>query len=231
MKKYKIMAAVFALLTGISLLLFFTAIQNSSQKGYANVVVAVKMVGARTMLTADMVKLQKVPLEAVHPDAARKISDVVGMVTSGTLETGETVLKSKLAKLGSQTGDFAYQIPDGMRAVTIQVDIVSGVGGQLKAGDMVDVISEFDLKDPNSVTEKPTSLMLLQNIEVLATGGNSSQSSKGSYTTVTLAVKSDDDALKLNLAATSGKIRLALRPPLDKGSYTYTPQTPEGLIK
>jgi pilus assembly protein CpaB len=227
-KKYKIMALVFAVLTGISIFLFFSAVEKSSQKDYVDVVVAAKEVDKRTALTAGMLTLEKMPAEAVHPDAARNIESVVGLITDGSLEKGEVILESKLLKTGNETGGLAYLVPEGMRAMTIPVDSVTGVAGLLKIGDKVDILAEFDLQKPQSVDKVPTSIMLLQDVEILATGSDASGGAGGTYTTVTLAVKSQD-ALKLNLAATSGKLRLTLRPPLDKGSYDYPPQTPDSL--
>lgn len=228
MKKYKIMALIFAVLTGLTSFLFLSSLQKNSQKDYIDVVVTTKQIAKQTTLTADMLRLQKIPVEAVHPDAARNINTVVGKITDGMLERGEAVLQSKLILSGGKTGGFSYRIPDGMRAITIKVDSVSGAGGLIKTGDHVDILAEFDLQKAGSVDKVPTSMMLLQNIEVLATGTDSSQSTTGMYTTVTLAVKSND-MLKLNLAITSGKIRLTLRPPLDKGTYQYSAQTPDSL--
>lgn len=228
MKKYKIMALIFAGITGIFVFVFFASLQNSSQKNYVSVVVASKQVGKSTVLTADMLTIQKLPAQAVHADAARQISDVTGRITDGSLEKGEQVLVSKLLKSGSTTAGFSYQVPSGMRAVTILVDPVTGVGGLLRKSDRVDVLAEFDVQKPQGGDKIATSYMLLQNIEVLATGTDPSSSSKGGYTTVTLSV-APDDSVKLNLAATSGKVRLSLRPQTDKSTGTYSPKTAASL--
>lgn len=229
MKKYKIMALVFAVLTGLATLLFFGSLQNSVHKDYISVVVTTKYITKQTKLTAEMLELKKLPAEAVHPDAARSISAVTGKITDGVLEKGETVLVSKLVASGGNTGNFSYRIPDGMRAVTIRVDAVTGTGGLIKAGDRVDILVEVEQQTAGNVDKTPTSTMLLQNIEVLATGADSGQNSGGSYTTVTLSVSRNDDLLKLNLAAIAGKMRLTLRSPLDKGTYTYHAQTIQDL--
>lgn len=222
------MAAVFAVLTGLAVLLFFNSVRESGQKGYIQIVVAARQIDARTKLTSDMFKTVKVPAQAVLPDAARNTSQAEGLVTGGVIENGEPILLSKLLRQGSDSGGITMMIPDGMRAVTVQVDSVTGVGGQLKEGDMVDVMAEFDLQKKQSVDKVPTSVMLLQNIEILSTGADASAGKTGAYSTVTLAV-SPQDALKINLASVSGKLSLSLRSPLDKNTGKYTPQTTDGL--
>lgn len=228
-KKIQIFAIVFAVLTALSIFVFLNSIKKSSLKDYIEVVVASKNIDGHTMLTADMLEIKKMPKEAVHPDAARRTADVAGLITDSKLEKGEAILRSKLLQSGKQSGGMSYRVPDGMRAVTIQVDEYSGVGGYLKTGDRVDILAEFDLMSKQSVDRTPTSMMLLQNIEVLAAGSNTSSNSKTTSGSVTLAVK-PEDTLKLHLACTSGKIRLILRYPLDKNTSSYSYQVPADLL-
>lgn len=231
MKKYRIMAAVFAVLTGLFVFLFLISVRNSADKGTIGVVVAAVQIDKKTQLTAQMLKIQQMPAEAVHPDAARSLQAAVGKITDSTLEKGEQILVGKLVKQGTNTGGLAYRIPEGMRAFTIQVDTYSGVGGALRTGDKVDVIAEFDMAQKQSVDKVPTAIMLLQNKEILATSadsGSANSGSKSAYTSITLAL-SGDDALKLELTVTSGRYRFILRPPLEKGESSYQPRTIQSL--
>jgi pilus assembly protein CpaB len=104
-----------------------------------------------------------------------------------------------------------------MRAVTVAVDPISGVGGFVRTGDRVDVVATFNI---NSGTLTKT---ILQNAEVLAIGSETSLPGKKPTqnspqqppsATATLSV-SPDEAEKLVLADSKGKLRLMLRPTQD----------------
>lgn len=234
MKKYRIMAAIFAVLTGIFIFLFLNSVRGASRGSYVDVVVASRQIGGQTTLNADMLEIRQIPAEAVLPDAARQIKSAEGLVTEQGLEKGEVVLVSKLLKAGSHAGGLSGRIPAGARAVTIQVDTYAGVGGSLKAGDNVDVLAEMDIMSQKSAEKEPTSILLLENIAVLATGTETSSGTAGgaksAYGSVTLAV-TPEQSLKLNLAAVSGKIRLSLRPPADASVPTPAPVTPDDLAQ
>jgi Flp pilus assembly protein CpaB len=74
--------------------------------------------------------------------------------------------------------------------------------------------------------------MLLQNIAVLAVAKLFSDNglSNNPYDSVTLAV-SPQDAVKLNLTASEGKIRLVLRQPTDDEIIKVNPQLNEGMAR
>lgn len=229
MKKYRILALVFAALTGVCVFFVLRSLQTPADTNEVSVVVAAKAVPKNTALTADMLQLKKLPSEAVLPDAARNVGDVVGMLTGGALETGEPILVSKLIRAGTASQGFSYSLPDGKRAVTIPVDSTSGVAGFIRPGDRVDVLAILTLQKKNSPDRAATSLTLLQDRKVLAVGSSTEgNDSVGGYDTVTLEV-TPDEALKLNLAANSGKLRLVLRYPLDSAPASANPKTEDDL--
>lgn len=223
MKKIQLLAILFAVITGVCVYVFLNSLKNSSVKNYVDVVVAVRHIDTKTKLTAGMLTLKKIPAEAVHSLAAHNIDEVVGYITQNSIEADQPLLTSQLVKTGEQGGGLSYMIPDGFRAVTILVDNVAGVSGNLKTGDRVDVLVEMDITHPPSTDKVATSIMVLQNIEILATGA-ATTSGTGTYDTVTFVV-TPDQSIKLYLADTAGKIRLSLRPPLDKKNYDVKPQT------
>lgn len=102
------------------------------------------------------------------------------------------------------------KIPDGFRAVTMSVDSTTSVEGWARAGAKVDV-----MLTPSRV-QKPTLTVIVQNAKVLSasrsTSGDpgASPSDPKAQTTVTLMV-TGDDAAKIQLAAKSGSLSLALR--------------------
>jgi len=103
------------------------------------------------------------------------------------------------------------------RAVTLQVDQVSGVAGLIRPGDYVDVIGTFI--DENDKTRRITkTVYLLQAGRVMAidnkviAGDAGQNTSRGGYRTVTLEVR-PEDALRLISASHTGSLQLILRNP------------------
>lgn len=229
MKKLYITAAIFALLTALAVFGFTKKIENNSKISYTQIVVAAEKIPARTVVTTEMLTLKEIPAEAVHPYAIYNIEDAVGRLTDSKIEVGEYVLASKLHKQGDKSSGLKYFVPEGKRAITIQVDSVSGVGGFILPGDRIDIMASMLLKKAGSSEQTPpTSLMLVQNLEVLACGTNIKENSDGTsstYSNITLAV-TPDDALLIYLADINGSLRLLLRSPIDDKIENLNPKTP-----
>ena len=108
-------------------------------------------------------------------------------------------------------GPFSLALEDGKRAISVGVDDISGVSGYIVKGDYVDVIATVIPAEGNT----PVSTSLVENVLVLQVGTKQGATdSEGSYATVTLSV-TPQEALKINYAASNGKLRLVLRPILD----------------
>src|SRR5260370_13168135 len=130
-----------------------------------------------------------------------------------TLNTNEPVLQGKLSDMTTVEG-VSSTIDRGYRAVSVQVTDVSGVAGLIQPGSRVDVI----FTRPGSMAEATTST-ILQNVKVISTGrtvalGQAVDPRAPKSPTVTLVLL-PDDAQKLELAKSQGKISLSLRNPLD----------------
>ena len=133
----------------------------------------------------------------------------------------EPILPAKLASKEAGSG-LPPIIPPGKRAMSVRVNEVIGVAGYVLPGTHVDVVATAS---SSSRAEDMTSKVVLSNVEVLAAGTRLEQDSKDGkpmqVTVVTLLV-TPEEAERLTLASTEGKIQLALRNPLDAGS----PETP-----
>ena len=106
-------------------------------------------------------------------------------------------------------------IPEGLRALSVRVNDVIGVAGYVLPGTRVDVVATIN---PTQHQTDITSKVILTNVQVVASGTKIEQDEKNKpiqVTVVTLLVN-PDEAEKLTLASTEGKIQLALRNPLDK---------------
>lgn len=122
----------------------------------------------------------------------------------------EPLLDFKISGPGGR-GSLSAIISEDMRAVAIRVNDVAGLGGFIVPGDYVDVMMTRDQDPTKPGGEKATSL-LVQRLKVLGTDQNNNQQAADSQVvqTVTLEVR-NEEAQKLILGMTVGKLSLTLR--------------------
>jgi pilus assembly protein CpaB len=134
-----------------------------------SVVVPLLPIGHGKVLTLNDVTTVKWPSDFAPPNEIfEDANDVVGRIAKQDLFPGEPLFKEKLS--GSNTGGgMPALIPNGLRAVTIAVTEIKGVGGFVKPGDRVDVISTFEIDRPGETGQRPrVTKTVLQNVLVLA---------------------------------------------------------------
>ena len=158
-------------------------------------------------LAAGSVKIVSWPSELIPPQAASTLQQVEGRVAVMPISTGEPVLFSKLAPVGTAAG-LSSLLDENKRAVAVRVDDVSGVAGFVHPRDKVDVLVDMKMQGASDSFSKT----ILQNITVMTTGQTWEQKENKPIVvnTVTLEV-TPEQAEILNLASNEGKIRLALR--------------------
>ena len=122
----------------------------------------------------------------------------------------EPVLDYKVTGPGGRRALSAI-LDEGMRAVSIRVNEVAGVGGFVLPGDHVDILLTRDMATAQQESKFQTET-LLQNIRVLGTDQNANQGSSqvNVVNTVTLEV-TPEHAQKLRLASDLGALSLTLR--------------------
>ena len=125
------------------------ATQAGQKVEMAPVVVANSAIPARSIITPDMVRVQDMPVEAVHPLATHSVAEVAGKVVRTEMATDEPVLSSKLYLQRAESG-LAFMVPDGMRAVSVGFTEVIGTGGMITPGDHVDVLGVFETHGPTA---------------------------------------------------------------------------------
>jgi pilus assembly protein CpaB len=149
-----------------------------------------------------------------------KPQDVIGRGLIVPVVKNEPILEAKLAPKEAGAG-LPPVIPEGMRAVSVRVNEVVGVAGYVLPGTRVDVVATGS---PAGQPGDTTSKVVLANVQVLTAGTRIEQEEQGKpmqVTVVTLLVN-PEQAERLALASTEGKIQLALRNPLDQSA----PPTP-----
>jgi pilus assembly protein CpaB len=155
------------------------------------------------------------PAETLPRTAFMNVADLVGRVALQPILKGQVVVEGFLAPVGSAGGVQAL-VPPGMRAVTVEVNEVSGVGGLLVPAAHVDVVTTFQVDKVGPVTRT-----IVQNVKILAVGQHMVSTKKDEEAlaiakSVTLIV-SPRDAQAVQLAAAGGATRLVLRGSLDQG--------------
>jgi pilus assembly protein CpaB len=155
--------------------------------------------------------LKEVPWagDAMPAGAFHKAADLLKggrRIVLAAIETNEPVLALKVTGPG-QRATLSSLVGDGMKAVTIRVNDVEGVGGFVLPGDHVDVVLTR-----NKSGTAPTSEIVLQNARVLAVDQSADQrATKAAVSkSVTLEVGTVD-AQKVWLAASVGNLSLLLR--------------------
>ena len=155
--------------------------------------------------------LMEVPWpEASMPAGAfAKISDLLHggrRVVLTAIEPNEPVLSLKITGAG-QRATLSALVKPGMKAVTIRVNDVEGVGGFVLPGDHVDVVLTRQIDKGSATTE-----VVLQNTRVLAVDQSADERSfKASVAkSVTLEVGTVE-AQKVWLASSVGSLSLLLR--------------------
>src|SRR5437773_2790154 len=186
-----------------------------------NVVVSKANLDVGADLTKDDVKTIEWPATAVPAGAFSTVDEVVGRGIIVPVVENEPILPMKLAaKEGA--GGLPPAIPEGLRAVSVRVNEVIGVSGYVLPGTHVDVVATVSPTDRKTDT---TTTVILTNVQVLAAGTKIERDTERgkpiAVNVVTLLVNPEESE-RLTLAANEGKIQLALRNPLDKGS-TETP--------
>ena len=143
-----------------------------------------------------------------------RVEDCLDRALVTPVVENEPILESKLAAKEAGAG-LAAIIPDGMRAVSVAVNDVVGVAGFVQPGTMVDVLVTGSVEGrgaSNTVTRT-----ILENIRVLAAGQKIEQDKEGKPQTVpviTLLV-TPEEANKLTMGATQGRLQLSLRNTMD----------------
>jgi pilus assembly protein CpaB len=184
---------------------------ESSQKPVAmqTIVVAAKPLRFGTELNAGMLRETPWPSASMPSGAFAKISDVIGQgrrVVLTPIEPNEPVLALKITGPG-QRATLSALVKPGMKAVTIRVNDVEGVGGFVLPGDRVDVVLTRQIDKGNASTE-----IVLQNTRVLAVDQTADdRAAKATVAkSVTLEVNTVN-AQKLWLASSVGSLSLLLR--------------------
>ena len=171
-------------------------------------------IGAR--IDANNLRLISWPADEPVTGMFTRVEDCVNRALITPVAANELILEEKLAPKEAGAG-LPATIPQGMRALSVAVNEVVGVAGFVIPGTMVDVLVTGRLPGATHGGSDSITRTILENVRVLAAGQKVEQDREGKPQTVpviTLLV-SPEDAAKLAMASTEGKIQLALRNTID----------------
>ncbi len=184
----------------------------ASNPAGADVIVAAHDIQIGTRIGDADIKVVHFPAADLPGGVFSSKSKIIGRGAILPISKGEFLLPNKLAAENSGSG-LPSLIPPGMRAVSVRVNDVVAVAGFVIPGTRVDVL----LTGTPVGGKEPVTTTVLENALVLAAGQRLEHSAAGdpqSVPVITLQV-TPDDAQKLTLATSEGKIQLALRNLMD----------------
>lgn len=169
------------------------------------------------------------PSQGYPQGGYQNIGDVTGSVALVELNPGDPVLEAMVQisastetqTAASATGKSSLAVPDGKRALSVPIDLVSGIGYAVRPGDYVDVLSTMDIKESGSDNTQITITSLAaQDVLVLSIGDNAiitgkedTKIAESKYYTLAVSVP---QALAVTLGSEKGSLRLLLRNPVNK---------------
>jgi pilus assembly protein CpaB len=180
------------------------------------VLVAKTNIGVGQFVTPDNVKWVAWPDAGVQPtyfiEGKRQVTDAAGSVVRYTLTAGEPITEGKIVQPGDR-GFLAAVLQPGMRAVSVQINLTSGISGFVFPGDRVDIVLVHVYKQAaDNERERRAGETVLTDVRVLAVD-QKTDSKNGEPIlgrSVTFEVSSKQAEI-LALAAEMGKLSLSLR--------------------
>lgn len=192
---------------------FVGVTKSGDQSSGVKVVVVQQSIEAGKAITASQIKAIDWPGSIVPLDAPARTSDVAGRIARVAMIPGEPVLPGKLAPINA-TGGLSSIIPEGKRAITVEVNEVVAVAGFALPGSFVDVLASG--KDAN---DQHFSRTVLSRVKVLAVAQETTagQDKKPKVVNAVTLELTPSEAEKLDLARSIGELSLVLRNELDTG--------------
>lgn len=179
------------------------------------VVMATGEIPSGTLLTEQHLKMGKVESTNIPVGAFDNPQPLLGRVTKVALSMNQPVVPTLLAESDAGIG-IGATLPEGMRAITVEINDVSGVAGFIQPTCRVDVVGTLQ-RDGKSIAKT-----VLENIMVLAVGSRTGPAQPAEpgqpvepARTITLLC-TPEQAEKLELATASTRVRLVLRNGEDK---------------
>jgi pilus assembly protein CpaB len=223
-------ALAFGLIAAVSVSRYLANAQAYT-KNLNNVVIAKVDIPIGSRIIAEQLAVAQLPRSAAPDGTFAKVDDnLVGRVAVTKISAREPITEARLAPVGSAAG-LSSVIPEGYRAMNVRVDDVVGISGFIMPNTLVDIVVVIDPADGDN--RERISKIVLQNIKVLANGQNldkpKNEKEAERVKTVTLQV-TPEQAEKLALASSEGRLQLVMRNSIDQGDEVTTGATKKSLL-
>jgi pilus assembly protein CpaB len=190
------------------------------------VLVAKKALPVGTIIDADSLTFQPWPKElmqgAYYVDGQPDAKNLAGTVVRYAIAAGQPITRGSL--VGPQDRGFlAAALGPGMRAVTVPVNVTTGVAGFIFPGDHVDIVLSQQVSGGGDGPPLKVSETIIRNVRVLATDQRvTSKDEDGktpvrTFSNVTFEV-TPKLAEKIAVAQSIGQLSLSLRSLADTGA-------------
>lgn len=212
------LGVIAAVIAAIALLVYLNNYRNSVNKPPVDVLVAQKLIqsgttGAVIRTNAGYYKVTSVPNKQVETGAILDPASLSDKVAVTDISPGQQLTS---ADFGAASTSVATQLNSNQRAVVVALGSPNQVGGQIAAGDHVDVWVLSTAQAGNGVTQ-PVAKLLFQNMYVLGLNGSN----------VTLRA-TPTQAGQLIFGSQNDTLYLALRPTI--GTVTKPPVITAGSV-
>jgi pilus assembly protein CpaB len=206
-------AVLLALLASVGAYKFLSSksrMAEQSRLQTVGIVVAQVDIPLGSAINPNQVAVAAWPKDNYPKDVLADPKAAVGRTALRDFTRGEPIVESKLVPLNRSTGLLSLKVPAGMRAFSVKVNEVVGVGGFIVPDSRVDVVVTTSPSSRDQ--QEKVSKIVLEDIRVLAAGQTTEQKDNKPVTvnTVTLAVL-PEEAEKLALASNDGAIQLVMR--------------------
>jgi pilus assembly protein CpaB len=147
-------AVVLAAMGTFILLVYVRSAEDRALAGeqVVNVYVVKEAIAQGTAANAieGRIEVKKVPAKVEAEGSLRSLEDISEKVAAVDLVPGEQLLASRFVNPKALTVQGQVDVPDGLHEVTVALEAQRALGGRVKPGDTVGVVSSFDPFEGNS---------------------------------------------------------------------------------
>lgn len=176
----------------------------------AKVVVATSEIKFGEAINSSNIKVVDWPQDAFPEGAFTATSEVISDGNRRVLTTifpGEPIITAKLTGENGRAG-LAGIIAEGMRAVTVPVNTVNGVGGFIQPGDRVDILLTKNENEDDSIS----STTLMEYVKILSVDQNAGSRNETAQVASSITIETDaNGAKKIAWGLNVGTLSLTLR--------------------
>ena len=179
---------------------------------FTKVIVAKTDVAPGHALTAEDLTLADFDASVAPTNAFTETEKLVGRVNESFMVKGQPIVEAMLAPEGSGSGIQAI-IPEGMRAVTLEVNEFTGVAGLLQPNCKVDILSTLAGNDNSGQIART----VVQNVKITAVGqrtgtvGEPPPANPNEMARSITVLVTPEQAEAIELACSTSRPRLVLR--------------------